>query len=154
MFTTTELQCYFKTVGMNVVEVLHSAWNIIPFCTISNSIWKWVSTLIALSHRAMIVGVNSCNFLEKFVIWWSRIKARAMSGWIIKWIGCYHGPTMKICYKNQDFFLLSCNFKSDKVVLEVILKETDTWFSSIMPLSHWKWPAKKCTYPKGQMVHS
>ena len=53
----------------------------------------------------MIVGVNSGNSFEKFVIWWSRIKARAMGGWVIKWIGCYHGPTMEICRKNKWFTL-------------------------------------------------
>ena len=40
VFAAGQLHGDFKAVGVDVVEVLHSAWNIIPFCTISYSIWK------------------------------------------------------------------------------------------------------------------
>lgn len=63
-----KLQCHLEAVAERVVEVLHTAIQLIPIRAVRNAPHKCLVATISLSHLRMIIRIKVRQMLEHLVI--------------------------------------------------------------------------------------
>ena len=78
VLATAQFKGDLEGVGMDIVEILHTPWDIVPVSSISDATGKIVAASSTSFHYRIIISINASDFLEKSVIGSSRVKSTAM----------------------------------------------------------------------------
>lgn len=55
-----QLQGDLEAVGENVVEVLHATGQVIPICSVGDTVRECLIAVVAVFHDWMVLGISTC----------------------------------------------------------------------------------------------